>query len=213
MNTGIGDVINLAWKLAAVLGQLAQDNLLDIYEAERIGFARRLVATTDRVFSFVTAEGRLADIVRTRVAPLLIPRAMAFEAVREALFRTVSQITLNYRDSSLSQGVAGRVHGGDRLPWAPIDELDNFESLTAMTWQVHVYGAAGAGVAAWCSERQVPLRIFDWREDYVKVGISRNSLYLLRPDTYIGFAAANGTSSELDRYCTEHAVQLGVLAA
>jgi hypothetical protein len=61
----------------------AQGKLLDIYEAERIAFARRLVATTDRVFNFVTAEGRIVDIIRTRVAPVLIPTAMAFEAARE----------------------------------------------------------------------------------------------------------------------------------
>jgi hypothetical protein len=108
--------------------------LLDSYEAERIGFARRLVATTDRVFSFVTAEGWLANILRTRIAPLGIPKAMAIKAVREALFRTVSQITLHYRGSPLSQGVAVRVHGGDRPPWAPVDGLDNFESLAAMIW-------------------------------------------------------------------------------
>src|SRR5262249_22914318 len=48
MNTGIGDAINLAWKLAAVLAGRAPDRVLDSYEAERIGFARRLVATTDR---------------------------------------------------------------------------------------------------------------------------------------------------------------------
>src|SRR5205807_4155103 len=60
MNTGIGDAINLAWKLAGVLGGRAPDTLLDSYEAERIGFARRLVATTDRVFSMATAEGAVA---------------------------------------------------------------------------------------------------------------------------------------------------------
>ena len=85
MNTGIGDAINLAWKLAAVLRGHAPDRLLGSYEAERIGFARRLVATADRVFSFVTAEGRIADIIRTRVAPVLIPTAMTFEAAREYL--------------------------------------------------------------------------------------------------------------------------------
>jgi 2-polyprenyl-6-methoxyphenol hydroxylase-like FAD-dependent oxidoreductase len=93
MNTGIGDAINLAWKFAAVLGGQAQDKLLDSYEAERIGFARRLVATTDRVFSFVTAEGSIADMVRTRVAPVLIPWIARFETAREYLFRTVSQIS------------------------------------------------------------------------------------------------------------------------
>jgi len=120
MNTGIGDAINLASKLAAVLGGHAPDKLLDSYEAERIGFARRLVATTDRVFSFVTADGRLADIIRTRIAPVVLPAAMAFEAAREYLFRTVSQITLNYRGGPLSVGAAGHIHGGDRLPWVPI---------------------------------------------------------------------------------------------
>jgi 2-polyprenyl-6-methoxyphenol hydroxylase-like FAD-dependent oxidoreductase len=122
MNTGIGDAINLAWKLATVLAGHAPDKLLDSYEAERIGFARRLVATTDRVFSFATAEGRIADILRTRVAPVLFPKVIAFEAVREYIFRTVSQITLNYRGCPLSAGSAGHVHGGDRLPWVPIDE-------------------------------------------------------------------------------------------
>src|SRR5207253_10002821 len=70
MNTGIGDAVNLAWKLAAVLSGGAQDSLLATYEAERIGFARRLVATTDRVFSVVTRQGVVARLVRTRLVPL-----------------------------------------------------------------------------------------------------------------------------------------------
>ena len=57
MNTGIGDAVNLAWKLAAVLRGRAADALLDSYEPERIAFARRLVATTDRAFTFVTRDG------------------------------------------------------------------------------------------------------------------------------------------------------------
>ncbi len=39
MNTGIGDAVNLAWKLAAVLSGGADDSLLETYEPERIGFA------------------------------------------------------------------------------------------------------------------------------------------------------------------------------
>jgi hypothetical protein len=76
-----------------------------------------LVATTDRVFSFAAAEGRIADILRTRVAPVLFPAAIAFETVRGYIFRTVSQ---NYRGGPLSVGAARHVEGGDRLPWVPI---------------------------------------------------------------------------------------------
>ena len=75
---------------------------------------------------------------------MLIPTAIAVRSGREYLFRTVSQITLNYRGGPLSEGAAGHVHGGDRLPWVPIDGKDNFEPLAAMTWQVHVYGTASA---------------------------------------------------------------------
>jgi 2-polyprenyl-6-methoxyphenol hydroxylase-like FAD-dependent oxidoreductase len=208
MNTGIGDAINLAWKLAAVLAGHAGDNLLDSYEAERIGFARRLVATTDRAFSFVTAEGRIADVVRTRVAPVLIPMALAFAPVREFMFRTVSQITLNYRRGPLSHGAAGHVHGGDRLPWAPVDGVDNFQKLTTMDWQVHVYGSASAELAAWCAAQNVPLHIFDWRSEYEVAGLGRDALYLLRPDTYVALADGSGAPNALDRYFAEHGIRL-----
>ncbi len=203
MNTGIGDAINLAWKLAAVLQGQATDSLLDSYEAERIGFARRLVATTDRAFSLATADGWLADILRTRIVPFLMPKLTAFEAVREYMFRTVSQITLNYRGGPLSEGTAGHVHGGDRLPWVPIDGADNFDPLAEMTWQVHVYGAATPELFEWCSERKVPLRIFPWRPDYEKAGLARDALYLLRPDTYVALADATGAPAAVARYFTK----------
>jgi 2-polyprenyl-6-methoxyphenol hydroxylase-like FAD-dependent oxidoreductase len=212
MNTGIGDAINLAWKLAAVLAGRAGDNLLDTYEAERIGFARRLVATTDRVFSFATAKGPIADFVRTRVAPFLIPIAVAFAPVREFMFRTVSQITLNYRGGPLSRGTAGHVQGGDRLPWAPVGESDNFATLATMDWQVHVYGSASAELVAWCAVHSVPLHIFEWRSEHEKVGLVRDALFLLRPDSYVALADGSGAPSALERYFGDHGIQQAPLS-
>jgi hypothetical protein len=208
MNTGIGDAINLAWKLAAVLAGRAGDKLLDSYETERIGFALRLVATTDRVFSFATADGKIADILRTRVAPMVIPMAAAFEPIREYLFRTVSQVMLNYRQSPLSQGTAGHVHGGDRLPWVRVDGADNFATLAATDWQVHVYGSARAELAAWCAAQDLPLHTFGWRSEYEKAGLARDALYLLRPDTYVALADASGAASALERYFGDHGIKL-----
>lgn len=209
MNTGIGDAINLAWKLAAVLAGRAPEELLDSYEAERICFARRLVATTDRVFTFATAQGRFADIVRTRVAPILFPVATRFEAVREFLFRTVSQIMLNYRESPLSSGKAGHVHGGDRLPWVEFDGSDNFTPLASMEWQVHVYGAAQEGLSAWCVKRNVPLHTFDWRENCETAGLAQNAAYLLRPDTYVALAESGVAPDALEHYFRSRSIQPG----
>lgn len=81
MNTGIGDAVNLAWKLAAVLAGGAPDALLATYERERIAFARRLVATTDRVFTLVTKRGLVARFVRTRLVP---PHASALSSAAVA---------------------------------------------------------------------------------------------------------------------------------
>jgi 2-polyprenyl-6-methoxyphenol hydroxylase-like FAD-dependent oxidoreductase len=208
MNTGIGDAINLAWKLAATLAGRAGDDLLDSYEAERIGFARRLVATTDRAFSFVSADGRIANFVRTRLAPMLISRLIAFDTVREFMFRTVSQITLNYRHSPLSRGAAGRIQGGDRLPWVALDGSDNFETLATMDWQVHVYGSANPELAAWCAAKNLPLHQFAWRSAHETAGLARDALYLVRPDGYVGLADPTGASSALARYVRDLGIEL-----
>jgi 2-polyprenyl-6-methoxyphenol hydroxylase-like FAD-dependent oxidoreductase len=213
MNTGIGDAVNLAWKLAAVLQGRAPPSLLDTYEAERILFARRLVATTDRVFSFATAAGPIADFLRTRVAPLLLPRAVALAPVREFLFRTVSQITVNYRASALSSGAVGRVHGGDRLPWALAGGRDNYEPLAAIRWQVHVYGTAREPLTLWCQEHGVPLHVLPFAAAHAAAGLTRDALYLLRPDTYVALAEASQDPAVLERYCRERALLPGGVSA
>jgi 2-polyprenyl-6-methoxyphenol hydroxylase-like FAD-dependent oxidoreductase len=74
VNTGIGDAVNLAWKLAAVLQGRADPSLLDSYEPERIAFARRLVATTDRAFQFINNDGPIARFARVRLVPCLAAR-------------------------------------------------------------------------------------------------------------------------------------------
>lgn len=200
MNTGLGDAVNLAWKLQAVLAGRAGVSLLDSYDLERRAFAQKLVATTDRVFSFATAEGHMADVLRTRLAPLLLPRIVGLEAVREFLFRTVSQIAIDYRDSPLSAGAAGHVHGGDRLPWAPAPGADNFDTLRLPRWQVHVYGQPSPPLAAWCEARRLLLNVFEWHERHAEAGLQRDALYLLRPDGYVALAAPDLQPETLERY-------------
>ncbi|MNP39031.1 hypothetical protein D3C76_1325850 [compost metagenome] len=187
----------------------AAPGLLDSYEPERIAFARRLVATTDRVFSFVTADGPIANLVRTRIAPLLLPKVTSVERVREFMFRTVSQITLNYRATALSSGSAGHVQGGDRLPWVAGGGVDNFDSLAQMTWQVHVYGEANQALAQWCTDRAVPLQVYPWTPAHETAGLARDACYLLRPDTYVALADSRASADALERYFSAHKIQPG----
>jgi 2-polyprenyl-6-methoxyphenol hydroxylase-like FAD-dependent oxidoreductase len=201
MNTGIGDAVNLAWKIAAVLKDSAPETLLDTYEPERIPFAQRLVATTDRGFTIVTSRGGFARVVRTRIVPLLVPVVSRLAAFRRLLFRTVSQTLVNYRDSSLSVGTAGRVNGGDRLPWVDLGSTgDNFAPLTSLKWQVHVYGEAGRGTQEACAELRLSLHLFVWRESMQQAGLQKDALYLVRPDGYVALADPRADPGGLRQY-------------
>ncbi len=205
MNTGIGDAVNLAWKLAAVLNGAAAENLLDSYELERIGFARRLVATTDRVFTVGTKPGFIAAQFRTKVFPLLALILWRMPLTSRFLFRTVSQIGVNYRGSPLSDGAAGSIRGGDRLPWvqnaaSESAGTDNFAPLAAMAWQVHVYGEPRSGMAEACAGLGVPIHIFAWRSEMRRSDLTRGALYLVRPDGYVALADASGDPKRLEEY-------------
>jgi len=201
MNTGIGDAINLAWKLAAVLKGEAGAAILDTYEPERIAFARRLVETTDRGFTIVTRQGRLARLVRTRLVPAIAPAVFRLPAMRRLFFRTVSQINVSYHDSALSEGKTGAISAGDRLPWIKFSNgSDNFAPLTSLRWQVHVYGRARNDLTAACSALRIALYEFEWSATARVAGVRDGALYLIRPDGYIGLADANADVSRLRDY-------------
>src|SRR5579871_1865068 len=174
MNTGIGDAVNLSWKLAAALKDPSSAALLDTYEPERIAFARRLVATTDRAFTAVISTTHFARIIRTKIVPMFAPILIRFLAVRRFLFRTVSQVTVNYRDSALSGGEAGELRGGDRLPWTKVDAAGtefNFATLATLQWQIHVYGDALPELRQVAEDWNIRLHVFEWRGSMREAGL------------------------------------------
>ena len=202
MNTGIGDAVNLAWKLAAVICGTAQPRLLDTYEPERIAFARRLVETTDRGFTLVSSDGDLARFIRLDVVPRVLPRLVALRRVRRFMFRTISQTAIEYRSSRLSRGRAGRVEGGDRLPWVAGEDVtrDNYTPLVSLDWQVHVYGTAAQALRRACAERGIPLHEFAWTDRAARAGLARDAVYAIRPDGYVGLADGDASPGRLAAY-------------
>jgi hypothetical protein len=115
------------------------------------------------------------------------------------MFRTVSQTGVHYRMSALSEGKAGRVRGGDRLPWVESDATaggsdDNYSPLTSLEWQAHVYGVPSEAIRLTCRESRLPLHEFPWGARPRRAGLQRDALYLVRPDGYVGLA----TKSEVE---------------
>jgi hypothetical protein len=112
MNTGIGDAVNLAWKLAAVLGG-ADPGLLDTYAAERLPIAAGVLGLSGEL----TGRG-------------LTSRSAA--EVRDA-----SQLDLSYRDGPLGSHVPGPgPRPGDRAPDAPLGDSTLFLRRREADWTV-----------------------------------------------------------------------------
>ncbi|QDU22671.1 FAD-dependent monooxygenase [Urbifossiella limnaea] len=207
MNTGIGDAVNLAWKLAAALRGTAAPDVLDSYEAERIRFARVLVDTTDRAFGFLVGGGVRGWLMRRVVMPRVLPLAVQVPALRRQMFRLISQTRIEYRPSPLSAGGAGRVRAGDRLPW--LGEPDNFAPLANREWQLHVYGDVGVALRDVASRAGLRVERFAWSAACRRVGVARDAIYLVRPDGHVGFAGRQSTMAEVEAYLARWAIRGG----
>lgn len=207
MNTGIGDAVNLSWKLADVVAGRAGPALLDTYAPERIAFARQLVATTDRAFQVVTNPGLLGTVVRTWVMPHVMPAAMGFAPPRHAMFRTLSQIRIAYGDSALSEGKAGHIEGGDRLPWVP--GTDNFAPLASLQWQVHGFGELPAPFQEAATALGLPVHAFAWSGGAEQAGFRRGAAYLVRPDGHVALAMTQPDGARLRDYAGRFGLQFG----
>ncbi|MFD2924448.1 FAD-dependent monooxygenase [Halobacillus naozhouensis] len=196
MNTGIGDAMNLGWKLAAVVQGKAKHEVLKTYETERKAFAQRLVDTTDRVFTRVVSKKRSNRLFRKRIAPLLIPLVNRSDRARRRLFTILSQTQIEYTKSRLSRGKVNELQSGIRLPY----NGENYEVLRTWDWQVHVYGAANSELRNFCQERGLALHTFKYDSAAEKHGFSGGALYLVRPDGHIGFAHPDRDVARLQKY-------------
>ena len=217
MNTGLQDAYNLGWKLALVVSGRAGPALLDSYETERIPIARRLLSTTDRLFSLVVSDDRLAGLLRTRILANVMALAMRLESVQKLAFRTISQTGIRYPDSSLSETLTGlppaAPRAGDRFPWlrlklspdGPVEDFYGKLDDTRFTLLLIGQPAPPGGVPGLGDL----LRTHEVRDDpagdreLARVHIPRPAFYLLRPDGYVGLAGGRLDAAALERYVSE----------
>ncbi|MEP6987174.1 MAG: FAD-dependent monooxygenase, partial [Chloroflexota bacterium] len=112
MNTGIQDAYNLGWKLAYVL-RGAPDSLLDTYQLERLPVAKGVLDSTSnrhKAFKQTDTGGKTTGV-----------QALTNLVTGKDPFADVSQLSIAYRESSLSVNVdeGTGIRAGDRAPDAP----------------------------------------------------------------------------------------------
>lgn len=207
MNTGIQDAANLAWKLAAVeLG--ANARLLDSYNEERGRVGEQLLSGTARGLKLATAS----NLLLRRIRDCVIHCATRFEMVQTAMGRVISEVSINYRGSSIAQtqGSNGPLRAGDRMPDA-MCKVTGQTLLAALREPGHLLIAVDQSVPELTKDlRQMTTVVInsrsrEWTPSIEQLLGHGPRIYLVRPDGYIGFS---GTSSDALR---KYVQQVGLL--
>lgn len=202
MNTGIGDAVNLGWKLASVIQQRAHPSILETYSPERRTFAKVLVASTDRAFTRIVAKDKPSKLLRKNIIPAGIPLLNYSRFIRRIVFNILSQIRVNYKKSDLSYGHKNRLHAGQRLPYTGY----NYDALNEMDWQIHIYGQASDSMKEFASRHHISLFKWPWDKRASKAGLVEDALCFIRPDGHIGFLSEYQDTYELNAYMREHGI-------
>jgi 2-polyprenyl-6-methoxyphenol hydroxylase-like FAD-dependent oxidoreductase len=114
MNTGIQDMINLGWKLAMVIQGKASPELLATYDEERIPIIRQIIRGTAALTRVIVSERWIVRNLFNYLTPLM----MKSKFIQQKGSERISQIALNYRQTTLSENHPhqGALRAGDRIP-------------------------------------------------------------------------------------------------
>ena len=210
MNTGIQDVYNLAWKLAFVLKGEAGKSLLDTYNEERLANAKRLLKTTDQAFDVMVGEHWYTQFIRNNIVPGVASVVTQYSAVKEFLFPAISQIGINYRDSSLSQhqnDQSFELKVGDRMPYFLVDGVNVYDKLREPKFHLLVFSNGEDDYEGLKSELEneygnvIDFNVIPLYPRVVELsGTNQTFKVLLRPDNYIGFISTQASLDDLKIY-------------
>ncbi|HEY1903972.1 MAG TPA: FAD-dependent monooxygenase [Terracidiphilus sp.] len=215
MNTGIQDVANLAWKLAAV-ARGASDALLNSYEEERAAVGRALLRFTERGLKLATAPNPIIEAIRDNLLPIV----SKLQPVQKAMLGFVSETAIEYRSSSIvaDHGGDGNLRAGDRLPDLSFETSDGPSTLlrnwTSASHLAFVLSStttdSGAKIAALRAAlphaEVVPVPAHALDNEGRRLLGTEEKLLIVRPDGYVGFRGPVDTPTHWQAYARQDAL-------
>ena len=213
MNMGIGDAVDLGWKLGAVLDGWADERLLDSYEIERRQIHRLVIdeavennahSSRSLVVDGIEAEGSEGDAARATVAGrILADKRREFHALGVVLGSRIASSPALSTEAAHAPALAARESGayvpnaapGSLAPHAWLTEgrapgaslYDHFaaDEMTLLVVREHATPAAQA-IAAAAHAAGIPLRVVSppWADLHA---LYQADLALIRPDQFVAW--------------------------
>jgi len=183
-NSGVQDVDNLGWKLAAVLAGLAPERLLDSYDAERVHGADENILNSTRATDFITPKTPVSRLFRNAVLDLAATVPFARSIVNSGRLSvpcTYDGSALNGPDDAL---MPARTRPGSPCPDAPVPggwllaALDGFTLLTIDAEAPDRLTAHGITLPRLALTANAALRAR-------YLGAAPCAVYLIRPDQHV----------------------------
>jgi len=205
MNTGIGDVVDLGWKLAAVTQGWGGPNLLASYSDERQPIGVRAIDNTagfhlshgnfEGSFDAIEDDSDEGRALRARLGPELVGEV-------GRMFRTIGlQLGYRYEDSPIivpdgsapppddPETYIASAQPGSRAPHVMLADGNSTLDLYGRNFVLLRLGAAapdGKEIVAAAKERQVPVRVETVAEPEAAKVYERR-LVLVRPDGHVAW--------------------------
>lgn len=220
-NTSIDDVVNLGWKLAAVVQGWAGPGLLDSYDQERrpialrnTAFARRMA---DSIGKLPVPDALEQPSAQGQQARLALGTALARHVADEFNIpglqlgvRYESPIVARSNDTPPSDDANRYVpsaYPGARAPHAMVDDTPLFDRLGP---DFTLLNLAGQDIRAWrdsAARLAVPLQVLDLDHAHLRA-LYQADLVLIRPDHHVAWrGGAEASPENVLALACGHAVQ------
>jgi len=205
MNTGIQDVANLAWKMAAV-ARGADDALLDSYQEERGEVGKALLRFTERGLKMATISNALLEGVRD----VFVPFISSLKPVQRALTSFIAETGIEYRSSSVvfDYDGDGDLGGGDRMPdltlLNPGDKTTLLRDWTMAKHLALVINGSDVEKARIRSEMPgaevISVVTPQLDDEGIRLLGTHKKVLIVRPDGYVGFRGSMAQEEERRAY-------------
>ncbi len=209
MNTGLQDAHNLAWKLAFVIKGIAKDELLNTYNEERLPFAKALLNSTDKGFTFLAGDSFGVRTLRKYLMIPIISNLLSIQKFRTFAFKKISQIAYSYKKYSLSKSNSKqhlKFNEGDRIPYIEKGYYNNFKD--PIFHLIRVSNSEISQIEKIEIKNSFPfnIKIIDNKIStcWQRFGVSSDLNVLVRPDQHILYISDNLDKAQINQHLEKY---------